>query len=117
LKKITAVLLLLTLSTAPRARAQEGYFSNWFARVDKTQAEQPHWITPIATTTPRLEEEFRYDQLWQVSSAGVTTNNYDGGKGLELIPLERVEVIFNLHPTWRTIRPASTTDSATLPSS
>jgi len=97
-KKIAAVLLLLTLSTAPRARAQEGYFSNWFARVDKTQAEQPHWITPIATTTPRLEEEFRYDQLWQVNSAGVTTNNYDGGKGLELIPLERVEVIFNLPP-------------------
>ena len=54
--KIAALLLLLTLSTAPRARAQEGYFSSWFARVDKTQAEQPHWITPIATTTPRLEE-------------------------------------------------------------
>lgn len=27
---------------------------------------------------------------------GVTTDNYDGGKGLELIPLEKVEVIFNL---------------------
>jgi hypothetical protein len=33
------------------------YFSNWFQRVDKTQSEQPNWITPIATTTPRLEEE------------------------------------------------------------
>lgn len=36
-----------------------GYFADWFARVDKTQAEQPHWITPVATTTPRLEEEYR----------------------------------------------------------
>ena len=27
---------------------------------------------------------------WQ----GVTTDNYDGGKGLELIPLEMVEVAF-----------------------
>lgn len=80
------------------ALSQDGYFSNWFSRVDKTQAEQPHWITPLATTTPRLEEEFRYDQLWQVNSAGVTTDNYDGGKGLELIPLEKVEVIFNLPP-------------------
>jgi len=22
------------------------YFSNWFKRVDETQAEQPHWMTP-----------------------------------------------------------------------
>jgi hypothetical protein len=78
--------------------AQDTYFDNWFTRVDKTQKEQPHWITPLATTTPRLEEEFRYDQLWQVNAAGVTTNNHDGGKGLELIPLEKVEVIFNLPP-------------------
>jgi hypothetical protein len=78
--------------------AQDGYFSNWFARVDKTQAEQPHWITPLATTTPRLEEEVRYDQLWQENAKGVTTDNYDGGKGLELIPFEKAEVIFNVPP-------------------
>lgn len=78
--------------------AQDEYFSNWFQRVDKTQAKQPHWVTPLATTTPRLEEEFRYDQLWTVNPKGVTTNNYDGGKGLELIPCEKVEVIFNLPP-------------------
>ena len=78
--------------------AQDGYFANWFNRVDKIQAEQPHWITPLATTTPRLEEEFRYDQLWQENAKGVTTDNYDGGKGLELIPVEKVEVIFNLPP-------------------
>jgi hypothetical protein len=78
--------------------AQDGYFADWFNRVDKTQAEQPRWITPLATTTPRLEEEFRYDQLWQENAKGVTTDNYDGGKGLELIPFEKVEVIFNLPP-------------------
>jgi len=79
-------------------RAQDGYFSDWFQRVDKTQAEQPHWITPLATTTPRLEEELRYDQVWQENAKGVTTNNYDGGKGLELIPFQKVEVIFNAPP-------------------
>jgi len=84
--------------TSTTTFAQEGYFSNWFARVDKTKNEQPHWVTPVATTTPRLEEEFRYDQVWQTNARGVTTNNYDGGKGLELIPAERVEVIFNLPP-------------------
>ncbi len=76
--------------------AQEGYFANWFARVDKTKDEQPHWVTSLATTTPRLEEEYRYDQLWQTNAKGITTNNYDGGKGLELIPFEKVEVIFNV---------------------
>jgi hypothetical protein len=78
--------------------AQDGYFATWFARVDKTKDEQPHWVTPLATTTPRLEEEYRYDQLWQTSAKGITTNNYDGGKGLELIPFEKVEVIFNVPP-------------------
>jgi hypothetical protein len=78
--------------------SQDGYFANWFARVDKTKDEQPHWVTPVATTTPRLEEEYRYDQIWQTNTKGVTTNNYDGGKGLELIPFEKVEVIFNIPP-------------------
>ena len=90
-----AVLSVFAPSLSP---AQDGYFSDWFARVDKTKEEQPHWITPIATTTPRLEEEFRYDQLWQNNRQGITTNNYDGGKGLELIPCEKVEVIFNVPP-------------------
>jgi hypothetical protein len=59
---------------------------------------QPRWVTPVATTTSRLEEEFRYDQLWQRNAENVATDNYDGGKGLELIPFEKVEVIFNAPP-------------------
>lgn len=98
MRKSSAVLVLLAVCFGAMAHAQDGYFANWFARVDKTQAEQPHWVTPLATTTPRLEEELRYDQLWQVNTKGVTTNNYDGGKGLELIPFEKVEVIFNVPP-------------------
>jgi hypothetical protein len=57
--------------------------------VDKTQSQQPHWITPIATTTPRLEEEVRYDQDWLQHADGYTWNEYDGAKGLELIPCPR----------------------------
>ena len=76
------------------------YFADWFHRVDETQAEQPHWITPVATTTPRLEEEFRYDILWQRSNAGVTSENYGGGKGIELIPARRVEVILVAPPAY-----------------
>ena len=91
---LLGVFLLLTSVSF----AQDGYWSGWFARVDKTKDEQPHWVTPLATTTPRLEEEYRYDQFWQENAKGVTTDNYDGGKGLELIPFEKVEVIFNVPP-------------------
>ena len=80
------------------ANAQDGFLNGWFARVDKTKEEQPHWITPIATTTPRLEQEYRYDQVWQTNNAGITTNNYDAGKGLELIPSEKIEVILSTPP-------------------
>jgi hypothetical protein len=90
--------LAIVLFPSTLVRAQDGYFSGWFRRVDKSKSEQPHWVTPVATTTPRLEEEYRYDQFWQENAKGVTTNNYDGGKGLEFIPFERVEVIFNLPP-------------------
>ena len=93
---IFVVAVFLLSSTV--AFAQDGYFANWFARVDKTKDEQPHWVTPLATTTPRLEEEYRYDQLWQTNGKRITTDNYDGGKGLELIPFEKVEVIFNVPP-------------------
>src|SRR5581483_4933685 len=93
-----ACVCLLLLSLSSYVNAQEAYFSGWFARVDKTKGEQPHWISPLATTTPRLEEEYRYDQLWQTNAKGNTTNNYGGGKGLELIPSERMEIIVNVPP-------------------
>ncbi len=99
-----AFLALLPLAAIPSgaqssgssgSSSSPGYFADWFNRVDKTQAEQPHWATPLATTTPRLEEEFRYDILRQTNNSGITTENYGGAKGLELIPAERIEVILS----------------------
>ena len=74
------------------------YFANWFNRVDATQAEQPHWMTPLVTVTPRLEEEFRNDQYWEHRGNGSNIDIFDSGKGLELIPDETNEVLFNLPP-------------------
>jgi hypothetical protein len=86
-----------------------GYFQNWFARVDEAQATQPHWITPLVTVTPRLEEEVRYDQLFQSVGNGSTIDNFGGGKGLELIPTTTNEVIFNAPPYMQRniVRPVS----------
>ncbi len=64
--------------------------------VTRTQNEQPHWITPLVTVTPRLEQELRYDQLWESEKNGVALNNFGGSKGLELIPEENVETIIGI---------------------
>ncbi|HEV7926821.1 MAG TPA: hypothetical protein VGR14_15785 [Verrucomicrobiae bacterium] len=78
----------------------DGYFSDWFARVTKIQSEQPHWITPMTTVTPRLEEELRYDQSTETTSSGTRLTSFGLGKGLELIPCENVEVILGI-PAWQ----------------
>jgi hypothetical protein len=76
----------------------QGYFENWFDRADKTAEEQPHWLVPVATSTARILEAYRYDQFWQNKAKGVTTNIYDGNRGMELVPLEKVAVILDLPP-------------------
>ena len=79
------------------------YFSTWFERVSEIQAAQPHWVTPLVTVTPRLEEELRYDQMWESLPGGHTLTSYGGGggKGLELIPFDPVEIIIGI-PSWQT---------------
>jgi hypothetical protein len=74
------------------------YLAHWYDRVDQAQASQPHWMTPVVTVTPRLEQEFRYDQLFEHLGNDANLYNFDGGKGLELIPTTTNEVIFNLPP-------------------
>lgn len=90
-------LLLAGSATPSRAQpAPDDFWTRWFQRSDHTKSEQPHWVTPLATTTPRLEQELRYDLVWQRRLDGSATTNYGNGKGLELIPAEKVEVIVGI---------------------
>jgi hypothetical protein len=109
-----AVIPLVLLN--PRLAAQtddtpdfSSYLAHWYDRVDAAQASQPGWITPLATTTPRLEEEFRYDQNRQSLNNGSTVDVYGGGKGLELIPTAETEVIITVpsYQVRRGVEPAS----------
>ncbi len=87
--------------TAPAPVEQDGlagYFDDWFDRVKAAQSSQPTWMTPLVTVTPRLEEEFRYDQFWEHLPNGGDLQNYDTGKGLELIPTTTNEVIIGVPP-------------------
>lgn len=89
---LAGVLCLAALT--PVAAQSDGFWARWFERSEKSKSEQPHWITPVATTTPRLEQEFRYDVNWSQARPGAPyTENYGNTKGLELIPFERIEII------------------------
>jgi hypothetical protein len=71
------------------------FLADWFARVEQAQASQPHWMTPLVTVTPRLEQEIRYDQYWEWRGNGSQLDIFDSGKGLELIPTTTNEVLIN----------------------
>jgi len=85
--------MLLMLRGAAKA---DDFIAAWQARVAQTQAEQPHWITPLVTVTPRLEQEWRSDFVAQSQPHDVSTFNYGNAKGLELIPTEHIEIILGV---------------------
>lgn len=58
-----------------------------------TQVEQPHWITPLVTVTPRLEQEIRTDFVRQTSTKLQSTRNFGNSK---IIPERHIELLFNL---------------------
>ncbi len=92
----SAILFVSAFSSS--LQAQDGFLRQWFQRSDQAKASQPHWMTPLATVTPRLEQEFRTDFFVQKTASGDDLVNLGGGKGLELIPNGRVELLFNVPP-------------------
>jgi hypothetical protein len=72
-----------------------GFIATWLNQANQAQASQPHWMTPLVTVTPRLEQEVRYDQYWEKRGNGSTLDIWDSGKGLELIPTLTNEVLIN----------------------
>ncbi|MGH6969985.1 MAG: hypothetical protein ACREEQ_00105 [Caulobacteraceae bacterium] len=74
------------------------YFAHWMDRVEQAQSTQPHWMTPVVTVTPRLEQEFRFDFGFQGAGDGSHLDNYGAGKGVELIPTTSNEILVNVPP-------------------
>jgi hypothetical protein len=96
MRKLIFLASAMVLFSSVLCFGQDNFVDKWLERSDKAKDEQPHWMTPVATTTPRLEQEYRYDQLWNVNTKGITTDSYDGGKGFEFIPMDKVQISFNL---------------------
>jgi hypothetical protein len=73
-------------------------FRRWFAMGEKTQREQPDWLSPLATTSGRIKQEFRYDVFHQPAPGGSTDYNFGGGKGLEFIVAPRLQLLIGPPP-------------------
>ena len=101
-----ALVACLLIAPVPiRAQSVASFIDHYQARVTATQNAQPHWITPLVTVTPRLEQELRTDFVRNVSYTGYDTWVYDNGKGLELIPFRRIELLFNTPPFFNHLAP------------
>ena len=92
-KIVTLALLIVSLNV----KADWAFFDNWLNNVSQTQEIQPHWMTPLVTVTPRLEQEYRMDfsrnYIPQSLGTKVQTQYTGIGKGVELIPSENTEII------------------------
>src|SRR5262245_22000099 len=83
------------MGIAAAAHGQDADDATWFDRVLATKAEQPKWLTPLVTVTPRLEQEFRYDIVWRRDPDAA---NFGFGKGVELIPSHRIQLNVSMPP-------------------
>jgi hypothetical protein len=79
--------------------------NSWLGMVTATQAAQPHWMTPLVTVTPRLEQEVRWDFYDQQNGRGSQGNGQHlysyggpGGTRFEFIPSYNTEVIVAMPP-------------------
>lgn len=110
----------LVATFALPAWADQDALDSWLAAVTANQAEQPHWVTPLVTVTPRLEQEFRFDFVRQELNDHSYTDNFGNNKGLELIvPQANVELALNLpnynyHQFSHTVRPDGYSDASVL---
>ena len=73
----------------------EGFFAGFERRASATQSKQPGWAVPLFAPYSGLIQSIRLDFTRQVSTTGVETWNYGGGKGLNFIPLPNTQIDIN----------------------
>jgi hypothetical protein len=113
----------LTVALAPLTAHADGMIdsgsvNSWMATVQASQDNQPHWMTPLVTVTPRLEQELRWDVYDQQNGKGSQGNSQhllsDGGPGgprIEVIPTYNTEIILAAPPVISATGPRGTQTS------
>jgi hypothetical protein len=106
LASVSLIAALIPLSAHADGMLDSGVVHSWIDMVNASQDNQPHWMTPIITTTPRLEQELRWDFYDQHNGGpphgnGQTLLN-DGGPGgprVEFIPTYNTQITLGAPPT------------------
>lgn len=74
-------------------------FRTWLDMAANAESRQPAWLSPLATTSGRLKQEFRYDIWAQPAPMGNRTYQFGGNKGFEFIVAPRVQLLLGV-PTY-----------------
>lgn len=101
---VAGAVLVCGWSAAATAQA-DSWVDRWQARATATQSEQPHWATPLATSTPRIDQAMRGEFVRQTNAARYDTWNLGNSKGLELIPERHTELVFGVPPFFEHAQP------------
>ena len=91
-------------STEEEKEKKRDWFRAWLELGERVQTEQPDWLSPLATTSGRLKQEFRYDIWDQPASGGNRNYQFGGNKGLEFITSSRTQILLGV-PTYTLISP------------
>ena len=62
----------------------------------RTEADEPDWLSPIATTSGRLKDEIRYDVWRPIAPSGQPYYSFSGSKGLEFIVAPRLQLLLGV---------------------
>ena len=79
-------------ATPSNASGDGSWLDRWMRNVDDARASQPHYPAPLVTTHVILVEQYRYDMSRQRDASGSVTSNFGAGRGLEIIPIDRIEI-------------------------
>jgi hypothetical protein len=80
-------------------KAKRSLWDAWKQMADEVQATQPQWLSPLATTSGRLKNEFRYDIWGQPTVGGGNLYQFGGNKGFEFITSSRTQLLIGV-PTY-----------------
>jgi hypothetical protein len=96
---VGALLAFYTGHAAAEDSAEaDSLVSSWLAMVTRTQDAQPHWMTPLVTVTPRLEQEFRFDFYSEDLPNHGALTSYGASNRLEFVPTENTELAIGIPP-------------------
>ncbi|TFE67002.1 hypothetical protein [Methylacidiphilum caldifontis] len=74
----------------------KGWLGKWRKMTQETRDRQPKWLTPMVTSTARLEQRIRYDTYYETLPNGKKAWDFGAGKGVSLIVGPTLQFTFSL---------------------